>query len=180
MKIINWLHLRFGKRTKPLTTIVLHGTAGSSARSSASWLKRPDVGLSYHAICSDPNDVDGDGTILKCVRDSHVAYHAGKSVGPNGPGVNAYSLGFAFSNIEDGKQPISIKQWDAGIEWCAAQCRAYPSITWITTHAIISPGRKFDPRGPVAGMKASRPFPLEKFCLAVSAACGHEIKPWRT
>ena len=176
MKIVNWLHLRFGKRAKPLTTIVLHGTAGSSARSSADWLDK--IGLSYHAISSDPNDVDGDGTILKCVRDSHVAYHAGKSVGPNGPGVNAYSLGFAFSNIEDGKMPISVKQWRASVEWCAAQCRAYPSIQWITTHAIVSPGRKFDPRGPVAGLAVSKPFPLMLFCVEVSAACGRRIKPW--
>jgi len=179
MKIINLLHLAFGKRKQPVTTIVLHGTAGSSARSSASWLKRPEVGLSYHAICSDPNDVDGDGTILKCVRDSHVAYHAGKSVGPNGPGVNAYSLGFAFSNIEDGITPISTKQWDAAIEWCAAECTAYPSITWITTHAIISPGRKFDPRGPVAHLPYSKPFPLAAFCKAVSQRCGREIRPWK-
>lgn len=176
MKIVNLLHLAFGKRKKPLTTIVLHGTAGSSARSSASWLDK--IGLSYHAIVSDPNDVDGDGTILKCVRDSHVAYHAGESKGPNGPGVNAYSLGFAYSNPEDKKTPISVKQWRCSVEWCAAQCRAYPSIKWITTHAIVSPGRKFDPRGPVAGMAGSIPFPLMWFCEEVSAQCGRTIQPW--
>jgi N-acetyl-anhydromuramyl-L-alanine amidase AmpD len=176
MKIVNLLHLAFGRRTKPLTTIVLHGTAGSSARSSASWLDK--IGLSYHAICSDPNDVDGDGAILKCVRDSHVAYHAGVSKGPNGAAVNAYSLGFAWSNPEDKKTPISVAQWRAGVEWCASQCRAYPSIRYITTHAIVSPGRKFDPRGPVAGIPGSKPFPLQRFCEEVSAKCGRQVLPW--
>lgn len=175
--MINLLQLASRKRTRPVTTIVLHGTAGSSARSSHAWLKK--IGLSYHAIISDYNDVDGDGVIIKAVRDSHIAFHAGKSYGPEGASVNLYSLGLAFSNIEDGKMPITIKQWDAAVKWCVAQCKAYPTIKYITTHAIISPGRKFDPRGPVQHIAHSKPFPLEQFAREVSMACGRTIEAWR-
>jgi N-acetylmuramoyl-L-alanine amidase len=143
MKIVSLLHrLACRKRTKPITTIVLHATAGGTAQGAIATLKAR--GLSYHAIVEDGREQDGE--INKCVPDGRVAYHAGKSVGPNGPNVNDYSLGASLVNLNDGKDPYSAKQVEAMLERCASWLRAYPTIKYITTHYWISPGRKSDPR----------------------------------
>lgn len=144
MKLINLLKwLPFRSRKKPLTTIVLHATAGGSAGGAVSTLVKR--GLSYHAIIADENDPEGDGTAIKCVPDSKVAFHAGESRGPDGQFVNNYSLGLSFTNMNDGRDPYSPRQIDAALERCHTWAMAYPSIKWVTTHYAISPGRKSDP-----------------------------------
>lgn len=129
-------------RKRPITTIVLHATAGSTAGGAISTLKAK--GFSYHAIVEDQREQDGE--INKCVPDSRVAFHAGKSVGPDGPNVNDYSLGASFVNLSDGKDPYSVAQVTAMLERCESWCLAYPTIKHLTTHYWISPGRKTDPR----------------------------------
>lgn len=132
----NWLLSR--KRTEPCTTIVLHGTGGKSASSSAKWLK--DIGLSYHYI------IDRDGTPLKCVPyKDRYALHAGKSVGPGGSNVNRYSVGISFANMEDGKDPITPAQMEAVTTLIRDIMADMPSIRYLTRHKDISPGRKIDP-----------------------------------
>lgn len=162
MKIISKLILAFRNRTRPITTIVLHATAGKSASSSIAWLGK--IGYSYHAIIGDGTGVHegglDDGLIYKCVPGGKVAWHAGKSVGPNGPWVNGYSLGLSFASMDDRVDKITEAQWQAAIEWCALWIAAMPTIKHITTHAIISPGRKFDPKGPVVGIQDDGEFPL--------------------
>lgn len=133
--ITNWLASR--ARKEPITTIVLHATDGRSVGSSISWLRK--IGLSYHAVC------ERDGVISKCVPLSRVAFHAGKSKGPFGDNVNRYSLGFSLANWESRNEKVTEAQEKAISEWVANVCRAYPSITHITTHYWISPGRKTDP-----------------------------------
>lgn len=127
------------KRTKPLTTAVLHATAGKSLTGAISTLIAR--GLSYHYI------IDKNGKTVKCVSDEAVAFHAGKSVGPNGPNVNDYSIGISFVNDNSGNDPYTKEQIDACIELIEALKRKYPLLIYLTTHAIISPGRKTDPRG---------------------------------
>jgi len=129
-------------RKQPITTIVLHATAGSTAGGAISWLRQIDY--SYHAIVEDQREQDGE--INKTVPDSRVAFHAGKSLGPSGPNVNNYSLGAAFVNLDNGKDPYSAKQIEAMLERCESWALAYPTIKFITTHYWISPGRKFDPK----------------------------------
>lgn len=138
----NWLDGK-GKRRVPITTIVLHATAGSTASGALSTLRLR--GLSYHAIIEDQRETDGK--VIKAVPDTMTAAHAGKSVGPDGPGVNAYSLGLSFVNLNDGQDPYSEAQINAALDRCESWCLAYPTIRWITTHWAISPGRKTDPKG---------------------------------
>lgn len=174
MDLRNWLPFR--KRKQAITTIVLHGTAGSSASGAISWLRK--IKLSYHLIICDENDPQGDGVPIKCVPDSKVALHAGESKGPDGRSANEYSLGVAFVNAETGKDVISIPQWDTAVQRCVAYARAYRTIKWVTTHAIVSPGRKTDPRGPVEGWPKTGKFPLIQFAFEVSKGAGREILPW--
>lgn len=129
-------------RRKPLTTIVLHSTAGSTFGGALSTLRLK--GYSYHAIIEDQRDQDGE--INKCVPDSRVAFHAGVSNGPDGPNVNDYSLGACFVNLNDGRDPVSKSQHEAMVERVVSWCTAYPSIKYLTTHYWIAPLRKSDPR----------------------------------
>jgi len=130
-----WLESRERKHT--ITTIVVHGTSGKSASSSIEWLKQ--IGLSYHYV------IERDGSITKCVPYSRVAFHAGKSEGPNGSNVNNYSIGISFANMEDGKEKISTAQYDSLYMLIVQLKREIPAIRFLTTHYAISPGRKSDP-----------------------------------
>lgn len=158
VKVLNYLASR--ARKDPISTIVLHATAGASWKSSYDWLKQ--IGLSYHY------GVERDGIVYKAVPTTRVAYHAGESFGPNGSNVNNYSIGVSFANRDDGKEEITKDQYKAAAELCVELIVANPSIKYITTHAIIAPKRKVDPRGPVAGIKWSGKFPLDDFVKVVN------------
>ena len=138
-----WLANR--KRKQTLTTVVLHATAGGSLMGAINTLIAR--GLSYHYI------IDKNGQVSKCVSDELVAFHAGVSDGPCGPNVNNYSIGISFVNTNSGHDPYTDKQ----LASCELVIRAlkskYPSLQFITTHAIISPKRKTDPLG----------FPIKDF-----------------
>jgi N-acetyl-anhydromuramyl-L-alanine amidase AmpD len=134
--LTNWLASR--PRKVPISTIVLHATDGASAGSSISWLRK--IGLSYHYV------IERDGSVTKCVPVSRVAFHAGKSFGPQGSDVNPYSIGISLANLESHREPITQKQIDALDDLVGLLCDAEPDIKWITTHYWISPGRKTDPK----------------------------------
>ena len=114
------------------------------------------VMASYHYI------IERDGEVTKCVPTGRKAWHAGKSVGPEGSDVNRYSIGIAFANLNDGNEVITAKQWDAARQLCIRLKEAYP-IEWITTHYGISYPRKTDPRG----------FNLELFAKGLA-----KVKTW--
>lgn len=134
--LTQWLSSR--ERRQPCTTIVFHATAGASAASSVSWLRQ--IGLSYHYV------IDRDGSITKAVPVGRAANHAGKSVGPDGPWVNRYSIGIAFANLDDGKDPITDEQFSSARILVKQLEQSMPTLKWVTTHKRISPGRKVDPR----------------------------------
>lgn len=143
LKLGTWLASR--PRTRPITTIVLHATAGGSF--AGAWSTLRVKGFGYHALICSERDPYGDGAIVKCVPDLRTCAHAGKSVGPAGPSVNSYSLGCSFVNLNDGHDPYSEKQHAAAVERVFTWAMAYPSIEWLTTHYWVSPGRKTDPKG---------------------------------
>lgn len=126
-------------RRSKVTTIVLHATGGESATGAISWLRK--IGLSYHYVIAK------DGTVYKAVPYGREAFHAGKSVGPDGPNVNRYSIGISFANRNDGKDPYTKEQIEAARELIKDLADALPDVVWLTAHYAISPGRKSDPRG---------------------------------
>lgn len=134
--LAHWLANR--ERKAPVTTVVLHATAGGSAESSIEWLRR--INLSYHYV------IERNGFITKCVPAGRVAYHAGKSLGPDGPNVNEYSVGIAFANRNDGEAITKAQLLAAA--WLLYELRKqFPDLRWVTTHYAVSPGRKTDPKG---------------------------------
>jgi len=130
--------LMSGPRKQPCTTIVVHATAGSSLSGALSALRQRE--LSYHYI------IEKDGTVTKCVPISRVAWHAGKSLGPQGSNVNQYSIGISLVNRNDGRDAYPKAQCDALFVLCDALMDSEKSLRYVTTHAVISPGRKTDPR----------------------------------
>lgn len=114
-------------------------------------------GLSYHLIF--PKAMEP----IKCAPLSGVAYHAGESRGPDGRFVNAYSVGFSFVNLNDGRDPYTPFQVECAIELAKTLPLQFPELKWVTTHAIVSPHRKTDPLG----------FDLDQFAAAVG------LKAWR-
>jgi len=131
--------LMSGKRTKPISTIVVHATAGRGLAGAINTLR--DRGLSYHYI------IEKDGQVTKCVDTGRVAWHAGVSDGPQGKGVNSYSIGISLVNMNDGADPYPHDQREALAALVLELKHAIPSIKWLTTHWAISPGRKTDPKG---------------------------------
>lgn len=141
----------------PCTTVVLHATAGSTFSGALQALKARE--LSYHYIIEDERETDG--IVRKCVPYGRVAYHAGKSFGPNGSNVNNYSVGISFVNRNDGVDGYSVLQYKACLELIKQLQKAIPTLRYITTHAIISPDRKTDPRN----------FPIEQ----MAKDCGLQL-----
>lgn len=146
-------------RSKDVTLAVLHATAGGSVEGAIETLRQR--GLSYHAIIAK------NGTMTKCIKFSECGFHAGNSYGPHEqaagvsraqdgqgnftakptPCVNGYSVGIAFVNMDDGKDPYTPEQFQAAKELIAALRGQFPKLSAITTHAIVSPRRKVDPLG---------------------------------
>lgn len=133
--IKSWLASRARNPKVPVTTVVLHGTAGSSASGAISWLRQ--IGLSYHYI------IASDGQITKLVPVTRVAFHAGQSVGPDGLNVNNYSIGIAFDTDE--REPLTVSQVTACTSLLQELARNMSDLEFLTCHRDISWPRKTDP-----------------------------------
>jgi len=131
--------LASAERKKKVTTLILHATAGSSLAGALEALRARK--LSYHYI------IEKDGKVWKCCASSRVAHHAGKSTGPDGPHCNAYSIGVCFVNRNTGTDPYTQAQHVAAVELARELKKAFPDLTWFSTHYWVSPGRKTDPKG---------------------------------
>jgi N-acetylmuramoyl-L-alanine amidase len=81
---------KFGKTPK---IVVIHFTAGGSARSSAEWFRNPqNRNSSAHVV------IERDGTVIQCVSFEKVAWHAGRSSWHGLVGLNQYSIGIELAN----------------------------------------------------------------------------------
>ena len=116
----------------------MHSTAGSTLSGALSTLRLK--GFSYHYL------IEKNGRVTKCVPAGRVAFHAGKSEGPQGEWVNGYSVSICFVNLNDGRDPLTHEQISAAEDLAMDLKRQFPTLKWIVTHFGISPGRKFDPR----------------------------------
>lgn len=123
--------------------IVLHADSAGNASSSVSWIASAKSKVSYHAL------VDRDGTVWTFVPTEKRAWHAGVSTFKGRGNCNDYCVGLSFANRNDGKEPYTDAQYEAGAKLAASWMLKHRGITLdrITTHAIVSPGRKTDPKG---------------------------------
>lgn len=144
----------FRARPASIGRIVLHAMAELLPTSTGTRLAHDflaDVGFSAHIL------VGPDGTVVRCVADEQMAWHA--------KGHNADSLGVEFlvagvptdapnfygAFLDRIRQPraaqiYSIAQYAAGAWVIATWCETH-GLEWadITTHAALDPTRKEDP-----------------------------------
>lgn len=135
-----WLPHGTRRRNKPVDTVVVHDTAGTTLDGAIKTLRIR--GLSYHYL------VDADGMVVKCAPVSSRAFHAGVSTGPHGDDVNDYSVGISLVHPNDGRTPYPRLQVEALTELIRA-LQGSLELQWVTTHREISLGRKTDSGLPV-------------------------------
>ena len=162
-------------------TIIIHYTAGPSAKSAIRTFKDDDANVSAHIV------MDFDGSITQMVDFNVVAWHAGKSKLGSRSGFNKYSIGIEIVNaglLEKDDEEGGYEAWwgknykesevvkaihrngggarywhkftDEQIAATKELCRVLKdtyNITAIHGHEEVSPGRKVDP-GPA--------FPLDE------------------
>jgi N-acetylmuramoyl-L-alanine amidase len=129
-------------RTARVTAIVLHADASPSVEGSLDWMQRPESKVSYHVI------VGRNGQVFWLVSPDRTAWHAGVSELDGVKLVNRFSVGVCLSNKNDGKETYPASQRMSAAEVCALLCEYYDiPVERITTHALVSPGRKTDPLG---------------------------------
>ena len=155
-------------RTEPITTVVLHATAGGTLAGAVKTLHDKDLG--YHYL------IERDGTVHKGCATSLNCGHAGKSVGPDGEWCNGYSIGVSYVHPNNGSA-ISEAAIQASIELLADLKAAIPTLRYVTTHyaVTVQPNgryRKSDPRRcPVeliaekTGLEAWKPSYATRFSL---------------
>ena len=118
--------------------IVLHCDASPSERATLSWLANPASKVSYHAL------IHRDGWVTRIVPDERRAWHAGKSRWQDIADVNGASLGLAFANRHDGKEPLTSAQVDIA-QAVVQYWRQRYDIDAIVGHRDVAPQRKTDP-----------------------------------
>ncbi|MBC8125495.1 MAG: N-acetylmuramoyl-L-alanine amidase [Candidatus Kapabacteria bacterium] len=161
--------------------LVMHFTGGSSAASSATWLRNPVSKASAHIV------IGRDGAVVQLVPFNKIAWHAGVSSWEGLRGMNAHSIGIELDNAgrvtkrADGKwqnalgvvvpasavvegahkndgrvsfwHTYSPAQIESARVVAALLVQKYGLVD-IIGHDDIAPGRKIDP-GPA--------FPMESF-----------------
>jgi len=160
--------------------LVMHYTAGASARQSIDWLTNRDARASAHVV------IGRDGAVTQLVPFDRVAWHAGRSRWEGLEGLNQHSIGIELDNAgrltrqggqwrawfgraydEDevmeathkhetataGWHTFTPEQLEAARELATVLVRKYDLVD-VIGHDDISPFRKSDP-GPA--------FPLSNF-----------------
>lgn len=139
----------------PPTMIVLHATAGGTARSSIDHLR--SVRLGYHFIIArDGKDAGktatSDGTdpiVFFCIPTVNRAAHVGSTIPmPDSGGriANRCAIGISLANLQNGEAytPKQLTVLDEIIALVQQEC---PKVTHLTTHTKIQPWNRADPKG---------------------------------
>jgi N-acetyl-anhydromuramyl-L-alanine amidase AmpD len=135
------------------TLVVLHASAGASAKSSIDHLR--GVGLSYHYIIArdgkdSPRASQSDGSesiVFHCVPNAGHAFHVGSTVPPPvGAGsINRNSIGVSLANLQNGQDRYTDPQITALGELLDKLRADVPSLRFLTTHAVVQPWNRSDP-----------------------------------
>lgn len=126
------------RKGKAVQVIVLHADASPNEKGCVSWIQSSQSKVSYHCL------IGRMGEVYRFVPFERRAWHAGKSDWQGEKDVNSVSVGLAFSNRNDGKEPLT-KAQIAAMRDVVQEVRDRFGPLPLTTHAAIAPGRKTDP-----------------------------------
>jgi N-acetyl-anhydromuramyl-L-alanine amidase AmpD len=144
------------------TVVILHATAGASAKSSIDYLR--SKGNAYHfVIARDSRDSNwsfrsngNEAIVFQCVRYHHRARHVSTKIpvpGTRDGHINDHSIAISLANFQ---QPVPGDPSGAAEEYTAQQLLALnglltliksevPSLKYLTTHAVVQPWNRVDP-----------------------------------
>jgi N-acetyl-anhydromuramyl-L-alanine amidase AmpD len=142
-----------GRNLKP-SLIVLHATAGATARSSIDRLRK--VGSSYHFILardgkdsSSSERADGsEPVIFHCAPEKAHAFHTSTTIpAPSGEGsVNKTSIGISLANVQNRKRHEDYPRGQlSALDQLIVYLKDRHPLRWVTTHAICQPWNRVDP-----------------------------------
>jgi len=144
-----------------VTHVVVHADASKKASSTVNWIEDDGSDVSYHSF------TERDGDLHRFVEPWRRAWACGKSSIGGRSDVNDFSLSISLSNRNDSKEPYTELEYQVAAAEVASWFRLNGttlhgvrfdlSLDRITTHAIISPGRKTDP-GPQFDMVKFRHY----------------------
>ena len=144
------------------TLLILHATAGASARSSIDYLRTN--GNAYHFIIGrDTDDSDWtyksngtECTVFQCVRYHHRGTHVSTKIpvpGTNGGHINDHSIAISLANLQahvtndpaSGPEAYTAQQMLALNELITLVKAEVPTLKYLTTHAVVQPWNRADP-----------------------------------
>ncbi len=141
----------FSKRSakaKGIRWIIIHATADAgNERGSLDWMRQSGTNVSAHLM------IKRSGQVVRLVRDSLNAWHAGESSWEDvKESVNSHTLGWEFSNRNDGRETYTFAQYAAAAHLAAFYLRQENPENprknlrkFFLGHSHVSPGRKVDP-----------------------------------
>ncbi len=133
------------ERTKPVTTIVDHGTAGGGTRRWVMDAHRNAESAQYRNYCRGIALfhflIEPDGTVVKLIDPQRWVYHA--SIG----GLDAGTIGIEWQNGDPANRaPYTPEQYAAGAELYAEMLELFPSLNRRVGHGqmkkLVSGGWK--------------------------------------
>lgn len=144
------------RRTVKPVLLVLHATAGATAKSSINHLR--GVGLSYHYIIprdgrdsakAESSD-DTEPFVFHCVPNEREAFHAASQIPPPGVaggGINRNAIGISLANIQrnSNPEPYPKKQLEVLEALIQVLRQQVPSLKLLSTHALVQPWNRADP-----------------------------------
>jgi N-acetyl-anhydromuramyl-L-alanine amidase AmpD len=168
----------------PPTAIVLHATAGATGRSSVDHLRAQ--GLGYHFIIArdgrdtakSANSDGSDPIVYFCSPLDRRAAHVGSNVPIEASGgriANRCAIGISLANRQNG-EGYTQKQIVVLSEIIEMVKRQIPTVTHLTTHAVIQPWNRADPVG-INGKDLAEKHGLQWF--KPSAAVIEAFRPGR-
>lgn len=143
------------------TLLILHATAGASARSSIDYLR--SKGNAYHFIIArDTKDSDWtyksddtESVVYQCVRYHHRARHVSSTIPvpetKNGH-INDYSIAISLANLQGhvpndptpGEEEYTPQQILALKGLITLIKSEVPTLKYLTTHAVVQPWNRSD------------------------------------
>ncbi|HRK16869.1 MAG TPA: N-acetylmuramoyl-L-alanine amidase [Prosthecobacter sp.] len=173
-RINKWLSVKARPKNVQPTLLILHATAGASAKSSIDYLR--SKGNAYHYIIArDSKDSDwtyksddSECVAFHCVPHENYARHVSTTIpvpGTGGGHINDHSIAISLANLQShvpkdpapGDEEYTPQQLLALNELLALLKEEVPSLKFLTTHAVVQPWSRSDP------LRIDGPALAEKF-----------------
>lgn len=155
-----------------IDTIVLHWTGSDNFTVAINALE--SKGSAYHFIIDNDGSAGGVGHVTQLIDVRRRAGHAGQSYGPNGIGVNSYSIGISFQTRGYNKaladsETIKDEAYKSLVKLLKELFEICPKLKYITGHHWVAPRHRVDPYT----------FPFEKL-MRESFIRDRKMELWKT